>query len=83
MESDKVREMPRIHTKVFDIAAQRGFATSRALADAMGLHESQISRVKRGESEIGEQFIRGALQAFPDLSLDDLFTVDREPAGVC
>jgi len=41
----------------------------------MGIHHSQIYRVRNGERPISEKFIIGALKAFPGYRLGDLFYV--------
>lgn len=46
-----------------------------ALARAMGLSVSQLYRVREGKRKINQKFIVGALQAFPDLRMDQLFYV--------
>ena len=39
----------------------------------MGISISQIYRVRRGKSHINEKFIIGAINAFPNHRLDELF----------
>lgn len=43
------------------------------LAKAMGVNRSQIWRVKENKNDPGEEFIAGALKAFPDATFDELF----------
>jgi hypothetical protein len=45
------------------------------LAAAMGLSVSQLYRVREGKRRINQKFIVGALRAFPDLRMDQLFYV--------
>jgi len=42
------------------------------LAQAMGISESQIYRVRQGKRGINQKFIIGAIKAFPGYKLDDL-----------
>lgn len=61
-----------------------GLKTQNALADAMGYDAGNLSRVLRGEQIPGPKFIAALMNAFPDLTLDDLFEVvgrDQEPAA--
>jgi transcriptional regulator with XRE-family HTH domain len=51
--------------------------TDTELAELMEVNRSQIWRVKRGENHPGENFIAGALKAFPEASFDDLFFLDN------
>lgn len=70
-----------LKTRVFDLAGQYGYTTDKALADAMGVTPSMVCRVKAGEQKITGTFVDGALRAFSDKSLDDLFYAeDCEPA---
>ncbi|MHB1131757.1 MAG: transcriptional regulator [Chloroflexota bacterium] len=71
--------MKNISTRVFDLAEQHGYKTASALAKAMRVSESLISRIRSGERHINSTFITGARYAFPDKSLDELFTVELEP----
>ncbi|UCH42767.1 MAG: helix-turn-helix transcriptional regulator [Dehalococcoidales bacterium] len=43
------------------------------LAEAMGISVSQIYRVREGKRQINQKFIVGAIKAFPNHRLDDLF----------
>lgn len=72
-----------IRTTVFDLAESYGYRSDRALARAMGVNPNVIGMVRKGEMGVGPQFIKGAKRAFPDKTLDELFTVedDREPEG--
>jgi len=55
--------------------ATQKYASVAALARAMGLSVSQLYRVREGKRKINQKFIVGALQAFPDLRMDQLFYV--------
>ena len=48
------------------------------LAQAMGLSVSQVYRVQDGKRNINQKFITGAIRAFPEHKLDDLFYLDPE-----
>jgi len=39
----------------------------------MGISVSQIYRVRQGKRQINQKFIVGAIKAFPDCKLDELF----------
>jgi len=41
--------------------------------EAMGISVSQIYRVREGKRQINQKFIVGAIKAFPNHRLDDLF----------
>ncbi|MBA7628874.1 hypothetical protein ES703_36371 [subsurface metagenome] len=48
------------------------------LALAMGISVSQIYRVREGKRHINQKFIVGAMKAFPNHKLDDLFYLTPE-----
>jgi hypothetical protein len=66
-----------IKTRVFEMASER-YHNLSALASAMGLSVSQIYRVREGKRGINEKFIVGAMKAFPERRLDDLFYCPKE-----
>lgn len=68
-------------TRVFDLATEYGYTSLRSLARAMGRDVAELSRIRSGKHGITRSFIEGALRAFPDKTLDELFYVD-EPASV-
>jgi transcriptional regulator with XRE-family HTH domain len=70
----------RLRTRVFELAADYGYASDRQLARAMGVEPSTVSRVRSGESGVSPEFITGARRAFPDKTLDDLFYVETVTA---
>ena len=51
------------------------------MAGAMGLSVSQVYRVREGKRQINQKFIIGAMRAFPQYSLDDLFYLEMEGAA--
>ncbi len=65
---------PQIRTRVFNLAPQK-YAGMGELARAMGLSVSQVYRVRDGKRRINQKFIIGALRAFPDHRMDQLFYV--------
>jgi len=48
----------------------------------MGISVSQVYRVREGKRRINQKFIVGALKAFPNSKLDDLFYVTLEQPTV-
>jgi hypothetical protein len=56
--------------------ALAGFESDYALAKAMGVNRSTVSRVRAGELMPGPAFIAGALKALPPVKFEDLFKVD-------
>ena len=50
------------------------------LAEAMGISVSQIYRVREGKRQINQKFIVGAIKAFPNHRLDDLFYLIADSA---
>ena len=63
-----------LRTRVFELYDPK-YANVYELAQAMGISEAQAYRVRRGDRGINEQFITGAMRAFPGYKLDDLFYV--------
>ena len=68
----------RIKTKVFKLCDEK-YQSLSELAGVMGLSVSQVYRVRQGTRRINEGFIVGAIKAFPDFRLDELFQLDSEP----
>ena len=64
-----------LKTRVFDLSNER-YESLCELAQAMGISVSQVYRVRSGKRGINQKFIVGALRAFPEYSLDDLFYLD-------
>ena len=73
-----------LQTRVFELCNNDYWNLSE-LAKAMGISISQVYRVRNGERHINEKFIIGAIKAFPDRKLDDLFhlvpdsPIDKQP----
>ena len=54
------------------------------LAHARGISLSPVYRVREGKRGINQKFIVGAMKAFPEYKLDDLFYVTPEgSSGEC
>ncbi|MFH1662339.1 MAG: helix-turn-helix transcriptional regulator [Chloroflexota bacterium] len=66
-----------VKTKVFDLK-RPNYRNLSEMAQAMGISVSQIYRVKEGKRGINQSFIVGAIKAFPDCRLDDLFYLTSE-----
>jgi len=61
-----------IRTRIFELHNGR-YRNLSELARAMGISVSQIYRVRQGRRHINEKFITGAITAFPEYGLSDLF----------
>ena len=66
-----------IKTRVFDLVDDK-FGNLSDLAQTMGISVSQVYRVKTGKRNINQKFITGAVQAFPQYRLDQLFYLALE-----
>ena len=67
----------RIGTRLFDIFNGE-YATLSELAQAMGISVSQVYRVHQGKCRINEKFIIGAIKAFPERKIGNLFYIAGE-----
>ena len=72
-----------VQTRVFELCDGRYKSLSQ-LAHAMEISVSQIYRVREGKRHINERFIIGAIKAFPNRKLEELFylvpdSVDEQP----
>ncbi len=67
-----------VRTRIFDICS-RSYKNLSELAKAMDLSASQVYRVREGKRRINQKFIIGAMKAFPDSKLDDLFYLTPLP----
>ncbi|MBU1067362.1 hypothetical protein KKE60_06215 [Patescibacteria group bacterium] len=65
----------KLKTKVFELYKGK-YENIHQLSQAMKIAPSQVYRVWHGQRSINEEFILGAVKAFPGYSLDDLFYVD-------
>ena len=69
-----------VKTKVFNLK-HPNYKNLSEMAQVMGISVSQIYRVREGKRGINQSFIIGAIKAFPDRRLDDLFYLtSEEPA---
>lgn len=64
-----------VKTKLFEYPKFRNLSE---MAKAMGISVSQVYRVKEGKRGINQRFIVGAMKAFPECRLDDLFYLSEE-----
>ena len=66
-----------VKTRLFEKEHSR-FKNLSEMAKAMGISISQIYRVREGKRGINQSFIIGAMRAFPERRLDDLFYLSAE-----
>ncbi|HUV57064.1 MAG TPA: hypothetical protein VMV84_07515 [Dehalococcoidales bacterium] len=66
-----------IRTKIFELC-DNTYHNLSELAKAMGISASQIYRVREGKRRINEKFIIGAIRAFPESKLEELFYLAPE-----
>lgn len=65
-----------LRTTAFAKAARlAGFSSDYALANAMDLNRSTVTRVRKGDLNPGPAFIGGALTALAPMLFDDLFEI--------
>ena len=72
-----------VQTRIFELCDGR-YKNLSQLAHAMEISVSQIYRVREGKRHINERFIVGAIKAFPNRKLEELFylvpdSVDEQP----
>ena len=67
----------KIKTRIFDLADSK-YDNLAQLAQTMGISVSQVYRVKTGKRNINQKFITGAVKAFPQYRLDQLFYLALE-----
>ena len=72
--SAQVERPNGLKTRVFELRNGK-YSNLYELAKAMGIASSQLYRVRQGKRGINQQFIIGAVKAFPGYKLDDLFYV--------
>ena len=70
----------RIETNIFELFNGR-YRSLSELSKVMGISVSQVYRVKQGKRHINEKFIIGAIKAFPQHKLDELFYLAPESAS--
>jgi len=66
-----------IRTRIFELC-DSNYNNLSEMAKAMGVSVSQIYRVREGKRHINEKFIIGAIRAFPDHKLEELFYLSPE-----
>ena len=67
-----------VKTTIFQLCIGK-YKNLSELAHAMGISVSQVYRVKEGKRNINQKFVIGALRAFPEYRLGDLFYLTPEP----
>jgi hypothetical protein len=70
-----------VKTRIFEFS-NRYYKNLSELATVMGISVSQIYRVREGKRQINQKFIVGAMKAFPNHKLDDLFFLTPEVPAV-
>ena len=70
-----------VRTRVFELSEGRYINLSE-LAEAMEISVSQVYRVREGKRQINQKFIVGAVKAFPNHNLDDLFYLSPKMPAV-
>ena len=70
-----------VETKIFELC-QTKYRNLSVLAEAMGISVSQVYRVREGKRSINQKFIIGAIRAFPEHKLDDLFYLAPESPAI-
>ena len=71
----------KLRTRVFELCNGKYMNLSE-LARAMGIHPSLAYRVRQGKRKINATLIIGAVKAFPNHKLDDLFYLVPETPTV-
>ncbi len=66
-----------IGTRVFELYSER-YRNIAELAEAMSISVSQVYRVCDGKRLINQKFIVGAMRAFPEYHLDELFFLESD-----
>jgi len=67
----------KLNTRIFGLSNGK-YRNLVELAQAMGISQDLIYRVRKGERGINRRFIIGATKAFPGYKLDDLFYVSED-----
>ena len=67
-----------VRTRIFELA-DGSYKNLSELAKTMGISVSQIYRVREGKRRINQKFIVGAIKAFPNQKLEELFYLSSEP----
>ena len=67
----------KLKTRVFELCNGR-YQSLSELVQTMGISYDLFYRVRRGDRSISGRFIIGAIKAFPEYKLDDLFYVSED-----
>ena len=67
----------KLKTRVFERYKGK-YKSLSELAWVMGIPRAQIYKVRQGKQGINEMFITGAMKAFPECSLAELFYIILE-----
>lgn len=70
-----------VRTRIFELCVVE-YQNLSELARVMEISVSQIYRVREGKRHINQKFIVGAIKAFPNHKLDDLFYLAADPPPV-
>ena len=70
----KEKVIMELETKAFQLCNSK-YSSLTELARAMGISTSQVYRVRQDKRSINHKFIIGAVRAFPEYKLDDLFCI--------
>ena len=66
-----------LKTGIYDLCPHY-YRNLTEMAHAMGISVGQVYRVLEGKRHINEKFIIGAMKAFPEYELGDLFYISRD-----
>ena len=66
-----------LKTRVFDLYTKR-YKNLSELAKTMEISQSQVYRAREGKRNINRKLIIGAIKAFPEYKLDNLFYVAQD-----
>ena len=61
-----------LETRIFELCNEK-YKKLSELAQAMEISVSQIYRVRQGKYDINQEFIVGAIKAFPEYGFGELF----------
>ena len=61
-----------LETRIFELCNEK-YKKLSELAQAMEISASQIYRVRQGKYDINQEFIVGAIKAFPEYGFGELF----------
>jgi len=70
----------KLETRIYDLCPHY-YRNLTEMAHAMGISFSEVYRVRQGKRHINEAFILGAMRAFPEYKLGELFYVEKEPTS--